>query len=269
MSLVGEERKRIILELLDTKGNVTTSDLVRLLDVSKESVRRYLDELESEGMLKKVYGGAIKPHGNRDELPHLERYALHREEKDSIGREAASLVQDGELLFLDEGTTPLSIIPYLQQRGLTVLTHSFPAASLLMERINQGRFEGRVMFLGGELEARHARTTGSMAEEWLERYYFDKAFISVDGLHADSGLTSLDNGKANISRKAMAHADITIVIADASKLGQRHPYKINDLREISHIVCDQVPQAEWGPVLKRHHIHWRTAGKRNLDGEQM
>ncbi|CAG7652254.1 DeoR/GlpR family DNA-binding transcription regulator [Paenibacillus allorhizosphaerae] len=261
MSLASEDRKRIILELLELEGKVTTSDLVARLDVSKESVRRYLDELESEGQLRKVYGGAVKPQENRDEPPHLERMALHRDEKDSIGRYAAGLVQDGELLFLDEGTTPLCMIPYLQQRDLTILTHSFPAASLLMERINQGRFEGRVIFLGGELEARHARSTGSMTEEWLGRYYVDKAIISVDGLQAESGITSLDGGKASISRKAMAHADTTVVVADASKLDLRYPYKISDLSNIAHIVSNQAPPAEWGSALKRHHVRWHIAGK--------
>ena len=260
MSLASEDRKRIILELLDTEGKVTTAELVARLDVSKESVRRYLDELEGEGQLRKVYGGAVKPQISRDEPPHLERMALHRLEKERIGRQAAGLVQDGELLFLDEGTTALCLIPYLRQHGLTVLTNSFPAATLLMERINQGRFVGRVIFLGGEVEARHARSSGTLTEEWLGRYYVDKAIISVDGLHAESGITSLDGGKAAVSRKAIAHADTIVVVADASKLERRYPYKIGDLREITHIVSNQAPPAEWGSALKRHHVHWHIAG---------
>lgn len=261
MSLIGEERKRIILDLLHGKGNVTTAELVRLLDVSKESVRRYLDELESEGLLKKVYGGAIKLSEGGGEMPHLERMALHREEKDRIGRCAAGIVEDGEVLFLDEGTTPLCIIPYLHQRELTVLTNSFPAVSSLIERYNQGQFDGRVVFLGGEVHAKHARCTGLMTIEWLERYYIDKAFISVDGLDPYSGLTSIDYGKAEISRKAIAHATEPIAVADHSKLGQRYPYKVYGLRGISRIVCNQPPPAEWNLSLERHEIRWLTAGE--------
>nr|WP_238357845.1 DeoR/GlpR family DNA-binding transcription regulator [Cohnella zeiphila] len=249
----------MILELLNSKGNVTTAELVRQLDVSKESVRRYMDELESEGKLKKVYGGAIKPEGTREEPPHLERMELHREEKDRVARRAAELVRDGEVIFLDEGTTPLCMIPYLQQRGLTILTNSFPAASLLIDRLNQGRFDGRVVFLGGEIHAKHARCTGVMTVEWMDRHYVDKAFISIDGLDPDSGLTSMNDGKAELSRKAIAHAAEPVVIADASKLGVRFSYKIGELRDIACVVCDQPPPADWKCLLEQQAIRWRTA----------
>lgn len=118
----------------------------------------------------------MKSPGIRNEPPHLERLALYGDEKNKIGRHAASLVQDGEVLFLDEGTTPLSIIPHLKQCDLTILTNSFPAASLLIEQLNLGRFEGRVFFLGGEISAKHARSTGSLTEEGLSRYYSNPSF---------------------------------------------------------------------------------------------
>lgn len=258
MSLVGEERKRIILDLLHRNGNVTTSELVGRFGVSKETVRRYLDELERKDLLRKVYGGAVKPSAGRDEPPHLERMALHREEKGKIGRLAADLVNDGEVVFLDEGTTTLAIIPCLAQRGLTLLTHSFPAASLLMDRLSQGFFDGRVIFLGGEIDARHARSTGSMTEEWLDRHYVDKAFISVDGLHPEGGLSCIDIGKSGISRRAIAHAAETVVVADSSKLGRRFPYKIHDFEGVSRIVCDQKPPSAWSGILKKHGIAWET-----------
>ncbi|KIL38793.1 hypothetical protein SD70_24225 [Gordoniibacillus kamchatkensis] len=259
MSLIGEQRKRTILDLLHAKGNVTSSALVRQLGVSKETVRKYLDELEQEGLLRKVYGGAIALSASRDEPPYLERMTLHRDEKNKIGRRAATLVQDGDVLFLDEGTTLMAMIPYLVQRGLTILTNFFPSASLLIERLHQGRFDGRVIFLGGEIQAEHARTAGSMTEEWLDRHYVDKAFISVDGLHADAGLTSIDAGKAGVSRKAVMHAAEAIAVADFSKLGLRYPYKIHDLTGISRIVCDQCPPKEWSGTLKRRDIVWEAA----------
>ncbi|WP_165822653.1 DeoR/GlpR family DNA-binding transcription regulator [Paenibacillus montanisoli] len=256
MSLIGEERKRKILDLLETDGNVSSSELVRLFDVSKETVRRYLDELESQGKVKKVYGGAVKPAAGYEEPPYLERMALQREEKQRIGRLAAGLVRDGEVIFLDEGSTPLTLIPHLTQSGLTVLTHSFPAAALLMEQHNQGSFDGRVLFLGGEISARHSRCSGSMTETALNHYYVDKAFISVDGLQPEAGLTSLDDGKSAVSRKAIAQATAAIVMADSTKLGHRYPYKLGDFADITHIACGQAPPADWERPLEDNAIRW-------------
>ncbi|WP_308636896.1 DeoR/GlpR family DNA-binding transcription regulator [Paenibacillus silvisoli] len=256
MSLIGEERKRKILDLLETDGNVSSAELVRLFDVSKETVRRYLDELESQGKAKKVYGGAVKPSARYEEPPYLERMTLQREEKQQIGRLAADLVRDGDVVFLDEGSTPLSLISHLTQSGLTVLTHSFPAASILMEQRNQGRFDGRVLFLGGEISPLHARCSGTMTEEALSRYYIDKAFVSVDGLHPEAGLTSLDDGKSSVSRKAIAQAGSAIVMADATKLGHRFPYKIGGLADVTHIVCDRPPMTEWERPLSDLALSW-------------
>lgn len=259
MSLMGEERKQQILDLLNMNGNVTSAELVRLFGVSKETVRRYLDELEAQGKLKKVYGGAVKPSTGYEEPSYVERMTLQQEEKNKIGRQAASLIQDGEVIFLDEGTTILSVIPYLNQTGLTVLTHSFPAASLLMEQQNQGRFHGRVLFLGGEISSQHARCSGSITESALDRYYIDKALISVDGLHPEGGLTSMDDGKSAVSRKAISQATEVIVTADYTKLGQRFSYRLGDLQDVSCVVCDQAPPAEWDQALAKHSIRWMSA----------
>ncbi|SFK96070.1 transcriptional regulator, DeoR family [Paenibacillus sp. 1_12] len=261
MSLIGEERKRIIIDLLEDNGEVTTAELVLLLQVSKETVRRYLDDLEAQGKLKKIYGGAVKRSYAQEESPYLERVNLFQNQKTQIGRLAAGLVQDGDVLFLDEGTTTLSIVPHLNHQHLTIVTHSFPIAALLIERSHQHTFKGRVLFLGGEISVKQARCSGSITENMLSYYYVDKAFISVDALHPEAGITSLDEGKALISRKAIAQTSDVIVISDSSKLGQRSPYKISGLEHLSRIVCDLEPPIEWRTALQQHSIEWLTAAE--------
>ncbi|MEK3721497.1 DeoR/GlpR family DNA-binding transcription regulator [Paenibacillus sp. FSL H8-0034] len=258
MSLIGEERKRTIIELLDNNGEVTTAELVSLLQVSKETIRRYLDDLEAQGKLRKIYGGAVKRSYAQEEPPYLDRVTLYQKQKTQIGRLSAGLVKDGDVLFLDEGTTSLSIVPYLNQHDLTIITHSFPISTLLIERSNRHTFKGRVLFLGGEISVKQARCSGSITETMLSHYYVDKAFISVDGLHPEAGITSMDEGKALISRKAIQQTNDVIVISDSSKLGQRFPYKISDSEHISRIVCDLEPPEEWETVLKQQTIKWLT-----------
>ncbi|SEO33217.1 DeoR/GlpR family DNA-binding transcription regulator [Paenibacillus sp. OV219] len=259
MSLVGEERKQRILELLEEYGKVISVDLANMLNVSKESIRRYLDDLEQEGLLRKVYGGAIKNY-DREEQPHITRLELHKEEKNRIGQIAAGLVKDGEVLFLDEGTTPMAIIPHLTKSGLTIITNSWLVVSLLMERAINDLYDGRILWLGGEINAKHARSTGPVAEEQLDHYYVDKAFISVDGIDAEAGLTCLDDGKAAISRKAIAHATETIILTDHSKLGKRYMHRIQWSPAFC-IVCDQPLPKEWKPRLAEEKLKWLTTNE--------
>ncbi|CAN7430986.1 DeoR/GlpR family DNA-binding transcription regulator [Paenibacillus sp. LjRoot56] len=102
MSLIGEERKDYILNQLNLEGKVKTNELVESLGVSSESIRRYLEELEEENKLKRVYGGAVKINLSREEPSQLKREVLYAEEKRKIGRAAATLVEDNEVIFIDD-----------------------------------------------------------------------------------------------------------------------------------------------------------------------
>ena len=152
MSLVGEERKGIILEQLNSEGQVKTVDLVKRLNVSSETIRRYLEELEAESRLKRVYGGAVKINIGGEEPSYLKREVLYAEEKRNIGKAAAALVEDNDVIFIDDGTTPLQLIYFLMNKSnLTVLTMSMPALHLLMEYKNKDLFSGDIYLIGGKV----------------------------------------------------------------------------------------------------------------------
>lgn len=158
MSVVGEERKRTILEKVEFKGKVKVSELAREFAVSTETIRRYLEELDREKKLKKVYGGAVQLPGAGIEAPMLEREMLHIEEKKRIGYKAATFVEDGDVIAIDDGSTPLQMVPYLVHRkNLTIVTSSFPVATQLISSINKKMFHGEVLFIGGKyLQSIHA-----------------------------------------------------------------------------------------------------------------
>ena len=109
MSVVGEERKRTILEKVEFKGKVKVSELAREFAVSTETIRRYLEELDREKKLKKVYGGAVQLPGAGIEAPMLEREMLHIEEKKRIGYKAATFVEDGDVIAIDDGGPPFKM----------------------------------------------------------------------------------------------------------------------------------------------------------------
>ncbi|MFD0697302.1 DeoR/GlpR family DNA-binding transcription regulator [Paenibacillus sp. GCM10027628] len=260
MSLIGEERKDFILNLLNLEGKVKTNELVDKLGVSSESIRRYLEDLEAENKLKRVYGGAVKINLSREEPSHLKREVLYAEEKRKIGRAAATLVEDGEVIFIDDGTTTLHMIDYLlNKKNITVLTISVPALYLLIDYKNKDLFSGDIFFIGGKVSSLHSRVAGSLAEKMVENFYADKAFISIDGIMMDKGITGFDEERGQLAKKMMEQSKHRIVVTDHSKFGLVQFYKIADLKEIDIIVSDVQAPKEWDEYLVKKDVTWVAA----------
>ncbi|ANE46225.1 cytochrome C [Paenibacillus swuensis] len=260
MSLVGEERKGIILDLINNAGKVRTNDLVDRLQVSSETIRRYLEELEEENRLKRVYGGAVKMTLEREELPHLKREVLRADEKKRIGRVAAGLVQDHDVIVIDDGSTSLQMIPYLiYKKNLTIITNSIPGLNLLIDYQNKEIFAGDIFFVGGRVDSRHYRISGSIAEQIMQNFYVNKAFISIDGMLPVQGITSYDADRAMLARKFMQNSKESIVLTDSSKIGNSTLYKIADLNEIDRIICEQPVPREWADLMNKHDLEWIAA----------
>ncbi|MFE5321377.1 DeoR/GlpR family DNA-binding transcription regulator [Paenibacillus sp. NPDC056579] len=257
MSLVGEERKDYILNLLNLEGKVKTGDLVERLKVSSETIRRYLEELEEENKLKRVYGGAIKYNLDREEASHFKREVTRAEEKRRIGRAAATLVEDNDVVFIDDGTTTLQMIPYLQnKKNLTVMTISIAALSALIEYKNKELFSGEIYFIGGKVDTVHFRTTGSIAEKMAASFYADKTFITIDGIMMGKGITGFDAERGQLAQKLMEQSKQTIVLTDHSKFGNVQFYKLADLREIDIIISDVKAPKEWESYLADKDVVW-------------
>ncbi len=259
MSFLAEERKKIILETLEQKQKVTVRSLSSTFQVSTETIRRDLDDLESQGKLKKVHGGAIKISFQGQEPPHKQREKIHLEEKIEIGRAASNLVKDNEIIALDVGTTTMQLIPYLKDKNnLTIVVNSVPALNLLLEYKNNNMFSGKVIYLGGEVNPYQMSSFGPVTEKILNEFYFDKAFIAVGGISLEHGLTGYDIHEGSLSKKIIEHSKEVIVVADHSKVGVRNFYKIADMEHIHVIVCDKEAPNEWKNELDHHDITWLT-----------
>lgn len=257
MSLVGEERKEVIIHLLNYAGKVRTNELVEKLQVSSETIRRYLEELESEKKLKRVYGGAVKINYDREEPSHLTREVSHAEEKKQIGRAAAKLVQDNDAIVIDDGTTTLHMLSYLiNKKNLKILTISVPALNVLMDYLNRELFTGEVYFIGGKVQSKHFRTVGTLAEKMMQNFFVDKAFISIDGILAHKGITSYDADKAMLGRRFIEHSQEIIVLTDHSKIGISTFYKVADLKEIDSVISDVPAPKEWRHELDQRGVNW-------------
>ncbi|WP_078412788.1 DeoR/GlpR family DNA-binding transcription regulator [Priestia abyssalis] len=246
MSLLAEERKKRIIELIEQQGKVRVNDLAHDFDVSTETIRRYLEELENEKKLKKVYGGAVKVEPETAEPSMFEREILRIDEKKQIALKAASFIEEGDVVFVDEGSTTLQMVPtFMDISDVTIITNSFPFAARLMAQENKQLFKGELIFLGGHVRSKHFRASGSLAEKMAKEFYTNKAFISVDGIHLESGITSYDLEKCMLSKIFIKNAEKTFVLADQSKIGVKANYKIDSLKNIDHIISDSTAPEGW------------------------
>ncbi|GIN56131.1 DeoR/GlpR family DNA-binding transcription regulator [Lederbergia ruris] len=257
MSLLSEERKRLLIDELDAHGKVRVSDLAQKLNVSNETIRRDLEALEKVKKLKRVYGGAVKVSYEDGEPPYQQRQILHDTEKKLIGRKAASLIQNGDTIFLDTGTTILNLAKFIKNLNrLVILTNSLPAANVLKDSLAQGLFRGKVILLGGELSPDQQSVSGHLCEEMLKNFYVDKAFLSVGGVSLKNGISDYDFSESSISKLAATNAKEVIVLADHSKIGVQSFTKITTLEQVDAIICNEKPPSSWESVLEQKNVDW-------------
>jgi DeoR/GlpR family transcriptional regulator of sugar metabolism len=237
--MLSEQRHQAILELLKKNGSITVANLVERFDVSDMTVRRDLDTLGRKGLLRRVHGGAVSARGRSYEPSFLLRSAAHREEKARIGQMAAALVNDGDSIGLDVGTTTLEVARHLEDRhNLTVVTPSYHIAGLLAEQPDI-----RVILTGGILRPGELSLVGDLAQRALQEFFVDKLFLGIGGIHFEAGLTEFNLEDALVKRAMLGTAKETIVVADASKFGRVAFAAVGPLTAARRIVTDSTLDA--------------------------
>lgn len=215
-----EQRTQQILQELLRAGRVEVEGLARQFEVSPSTIRRELRVLESKGLLRRTHGGAITIAPMLYEpFRHLssfqEQEEQHASEKRRIGLGAAALIADGETISIGAGTTTTQVARSLVHRkGITVITNSVNVA---MELSN--RDDLKVFVSGGYLSGDWFALVGQTAMSSVSEMFVDKAFIGVDGIHADIGLTTNYPDQATVHRAMIRQARQRIVVADHGKIG--------------------------------------------------
>lgn len=207
-------RVQYILEALDRRDFVRVSELVKRLEVSHMTVRRDLAELEDKGLLVRSYGGAMKGEVIESLFSFARRLERNRAQKEAICRAASRFVRDGEVLFIDCGSTLFRLCHHLKGRkNLRVITTSLPVVAELIHQANI-----RVSLAGGEVVGERQAVYGAAAERQIGEYHADKAFIGADGLSLKNGLSSYDEQEAGVTRRMAESADRVYLLCDSSKI---------------------------------------------------
>lgn len=237
--LVGERRLKII-DLLEEKGNVVVSDLSSLLSVTAETIRRDLEGLEKEGLLKRTYGGAIPTNRISLELSFKAREIEHRQEKKAIGKVAAGLIEDGDALMLDASTTALEVAKQIgTKKRLTVIASSLAAVLELI-----GKSEISVISTGGVFHSRSFSCVGPLAEKGIRNYHVDKLFLGAKGITI-AGLTDSYEAEAQLKKAMVESAKETILVVDSSKFNKIALVSIVPLEAINKVITDRGIPSEY------------------------
>lgn len=236
--LLTSERHQAILQLVKEKEIVKLQDLIEEVDASESTIRRDLSQLEEQQLLKRVHGGASLLRKNRLELSVPEKSSKNIQEKKEIAQYAASLVEEGDCIYLDAGTTLFEMIPYLTEKDIVIVTNGLMHLPLLIEN------RMSVYLVGGKVKHHTGALIGKGAILSLKQYYFDKCFIGVNGIHLQHGYTTPDTEEALIKQTAMSLSREAFIIADDSKLSETSFAKIADIHEAA-IITNEHDESEW------------------------
>lgn len=234
--LISTERHLKILEIISKNGFVEVSSLAEALGVSAPTIRKDLTQLEAEGKLIRIHGGAKLPDRHTNyELSFGTREDLLRGIKAEIGKKIAEIIQDGDTLFFDASTTVWSALPYLERKkDLTIVSNV--AGQILVEI---SRYQD-ISFIssGGALRHSISTFTGPIAEETIRKLYVDKAFISPPGLSLAKGLTDSHLLEAQVRAAMISSARRVYLCVDHSKFNFERFVSIAPLREIDYVITD-------------------------------
>lgn len=229
-----QERQQRIIELLKKENACTVNDLSIAFEVSKDTIRRDLKHLAEIGAIERTHGGAIRKRGVSFYPPIKQRESVQVEEKQAIGKLAATLVEEGDALFIDSGTTTAQLVKHLDKGNLTVVTN---AVNLLTYLIDSPYIKELVL-TGGKLEMDGLYLAGFEAENQITRYNCDKLFLSTNGVSFKYGITSPSRDEAQVKRGMIEAAKQVILLTDHSKFGERGLITFADVSELDIVVTD-------------------------------
>jgi DeoR family transcriptional regulator, fructose operon transcriptional repressor len=227
-----QNRKRLILNVLEEKGSADVKELAEKLDTSEITVRRDLALLSEKGLLVRTHGGAIKVGLSKDPFNFFHKASMNADRKDHICQIAASIIHDGDIIFLDCGSTLFRLCPFIREKKIKVITNSLPA----LYELSSSAVE--INLVGGEVDKERQAVHGIIAIEHLKRYKATKAFIGVDGISVKNGLSANSEKEATIATTMSANAKQTILLCDSSKLENDKYFPFAPLSMINTLITD-------------------------------
>ncbi|PAB58242.1 DeoR/GlpR family DNA-binding transcription regulator [Anaeromicrobium sediminis] len=243
------ERIKKIQDYLIDHQSASLDTLCTVFNVSKNTIRRDINELEDKGFIKKVYGGIILSQPEKA-TPYPKRQEQFADEKAQIGLLASSLIEDNDTIFIDSGSTTIHLLPNLiHKKGITIITHSLNiiGESCLYENLN-------LISTGGILQRDTNSFVGVDSITFLKKINIDKSFMASTGFSIDKGVTNTNYLESEIKRTVVDISNKVVLMANDTKLGCSSFMKYCDLAEIDYYVTNSDVPPEYKNFFKENNV---------------
>ena len=255
------ERVGYLVNILRRTGHVTVSEAVDMLGVSEATVRRLFTQMEGEGL-------AVRSHGTLRSLPSGSVYSfeanaqVYSREKQNIGRMAAMFVEDGDILYLDCGTTVFQMTLALSQRimagefrSLNIVTNSIVNAQAITPTPGC-----KLILVGGEYNSDRRDFSGPLTERFIDPFHFNKCFLGCDGVNRRDGFSSKDVNISSLNSCVMERSDAVYVLCDSSKLDRSSMVSYAPLNRIAALFTNAEPSPPLRAALQTARVHVNLCG---------
>lgn len=234
--MLKSNRQNKLIEMINETGYLKVAEASAILEVSEMTIRRDFLDMEKEGKLERIHGGAKKKETKKSrftELSHTEKKKLNIEEKQHIARKAAALIQNDDVVFIGPGTTTEYIYDYLEVDAAKIVTNSI---SVFNRFKDDRKFE--LILIGGRLRERTASFVGYFSQKWVEDIHVDKVFIGANGISGGK-VTTADEEEGFLQKVLLANAKETYVLVDSSKFGVEAFQFVTTVDQVDALITDQ------------------------------
>lgn len=233
-------RRVKILDIINSEGQVSVSELSKKFNVSEVTIRNDLSHLEKKGLLIKTRGGGLKTQRVGIDQQLNEKAKINSKEKQAIGKKAAELINDNDVIIIDSGTTTVEIAKQISKiKNLTVITNALNIASQLIHD------EIKVILLGGILRTSSLSLIGPIGENSIKNFYSDKCFLGVDGIDSQSGIYTPNLEEAHLNRMMIEASKELIIVTDSSKFKRKSFAHIAPINKVNIVITDsRIPEDE-------------------------
>lgn len=249
-TIFAEERQSKILSMLKTKNKLLVNDLCAVFSVSPATIRNDLNDLEKQGLLKRTHGGAIPALKIGFEQNSMQKDFTHQEEKNLIAMKASELVENGDTIALDTGSTTYCLAQKLtDKKNLTVVTTDIRIASLLENLPNI-----TIILAGGKVRSTFSCTVGSITNSILRSLHVDKTFIATNSVNPFGELCTPDIEQAEVKKSLIAMGTQVILMTDSSKFGTHSFSKFGNLSDVDILVTDSAPDHSFEKLIREQNL---------------
>ncbi|MDP2370273.1 DeoR/GlpR family DNA-binding transcription regulator [Rhodoferax sp.] len=248
-------RQLTLLSVVQAQGSVTVEELAEKLDVTLQTVRRDVQRLADEGLLKRFHGGVRTPGSTIENIAHQQRESLNAEGKARIARAVAAAVPNDCSLILNIGTTTEAIArALLSHSGLRVITNNLNVANILSTNARS-----EVIVVGGVVRGRDRGIVGEAAVDFIRKFRVDIALIGISGIEADGTLRDYDYREVKVSQTIISHAREVWLAADCSKFNRPAMVEVATLSQIDRLFTDAPPPEPFPTLLAQAQVRYEVA----------